>query len=72
MPNHCTNQLYCEDGDFNSIIEQFKSIDHTGEAFLDFEKIIPIPSDLRIESAPGTKDKQLQKKYKANSKKTWI
>jgi hypothetical protein len=75
MPNHCTNQLYCEDGDFNSIIEQFKSIDHTGETFLDFEKIIPIPDDLRIESSPGTKDKELKKKYKSNSKKhgfeTW-
>lgn len=69
MPNHCENQLYCETANFNSIIEPFKSKDENGHDFLDFEKIIPIPNDLKIECCHGSKDEELKEKYKSNLKK---
>lgn len=67
MPNHCTNQLYCEDGDFNSVIKKFKSKNDEGFDFLDFDKILPMPKALDITASFGNaRDEVLKEQYKSN------
>lgn len=69
MPNHCTNQLTCEDGNFKTIIKPFLTKDDAGNYFLDFNKIVPRPEDLNITASFGTTDEELKEKYKSNLEK---
>lgn len=74
MPNHCSNNLYLESGKkISHIIKKYLDDETTTE--LDFNKIIPMPKELRVTSSPATKDENLKAIYKENMEKfgheTW-
>ena len=69
MPNHCSNRLFCTDGSLESVIKQFISKDDENHPFLDFQKIIPMPSELEVTCSFNTEDKELQETYKSNLEK---
>ena len=70
MPNHCSNILTCEDGDFGSVIQEFLSYnDADNMVHLDFDKIVPMPKELDITASFNPKDVELQEQYKINLEK---
>jgi len=42
MPNHCFNTLFVTEEMLQTIVEKYISKDKNGEAFFDFDKIVPI------------------------------
>ena len=56
MPNDCYNYLEAPDGDLSLIVDYFstarRSYSPLPEVFLDFEKILPMPEELRGTEAP--------------------
>jgi hypothetical protein len=70
MPNWCNNTIQFESGKpIRDFLSPYLNKMEDGGYEFDFNKIIPVPADLVITSAPGTKDAELQAKYKANTEK---
>lgn len=59
MPNHCYNYLKAPEGDVSLIADFFSTrkdkFSDLPETFLDFEKIIPMPPELKKTKAPKDK-----------------
>jgi len=57
MPNHCYNYLEAPDGDLSLIADYFstakRSYSDLPEVFLDFEKILPMPKELKGTTSPS-------------------
>lgn len=59
MPNHCYNYLEAPNGDLSLIADFFSTrkdqFSNLPETFLDFEKILPMPKELKGTEAPKDK-----------------
>lgn len=67
MPNWCYNTLQLESGkSVEDLIKPYLVYGEDGELEFDFDKVIPIPEDLKITASFGTQDKELQEKYETN------
>lgn len=71
MPNWCNNHLRLESGkSIQEFLEPYITKSENDSVYeFDFDKIIPVPEDLRITAQPGTADRELLEKYKANEEK---
>ena len=57
MPNHCYNYLEAPDGDLSLIADYFstekRSYSDLPDVFLDFQKIVPMPKELKGTTSPS-------------------
>jgi hypothetical protein len=59
MPNHCWNYLEAPEGDLSLIADYFstakREYSDLPDAYLDFEKILPMPEELKNTESPSDK-----------------
>lgn len=79
MPNHCSNTLLAPESTkpFKKLLKDYLNTDENGEVTLSFQKIIPMPEELRSTTSPTPTniDKNLQasliKKYGVDNWYDW-
>jgi len=75
MPNHCNNVLKLTNNPKNTAktLKPYLSTDDTGEEMLDFNKIVPMPEELKIDATTANvkteEGKKLKKQQDSNIKK---
>jgi hypothetical protein len=70
MPNYCNNTLQLESGKpIREFLQPYIIKSKDGDYEFDFNKIIPIPEDLKCAASFGTKDSDEQKLYEQNINK---
>jgi hypothetical protein len=68
MPNWCYNRMYLESGKpIKDLISDYLDDDKNGNLEFLFDKIIPVPEDLKIKAQYG--NKELEEIYKSNLEK---